>query len=531
MIDRYGFLQQSPTCSDGWSLSYLVPPTQLVGANGMRFSAEGQLYVAQAFGGQISAIDVETGGSRVISPANGDIIAPDDLAFDSHGNLYATEVMSARVSVRRPNGETGVVAGNVPVANGIVVHNDRIFVSEFRADGRILELYPDGSTPRLICEQLMAPNALSVGVDNYLYFPLVPLGEVWRVAIEGGQAERVASGFNIPTAVKFDAQGYLIVVEAGDGSITRVDVQDGSKTCISKVAYGIDNLAFDKFGQLFVSHFTDGSIVKVGAEGANTTIHGGGMLGPFGMCSVDGETLLVADGMSIAQISCAGVQRPAMLLQHGFPGYVRSVASLADGRLLFANSAGGLMTYMPGEEAETLADGFDRLMGISVDASGLVYACESGSGKVICIDGKNTLTVLSGLKRPTGIACGLGGSVFVSESDTGNIHCLEGGQSSVIATGFSEPQGLAIAGDRLYVLDRGDHSLTCVELGSREMTVLANNLPLGTIGGVQINTLPGIDDLMPGPLLPFSDIAILVDGRICISGDANGSVLTLKRMG
>ena len=55
-------------------------------------------------GSQISALDIDTGAVEAISPKGGDIVAPDDLAFDDAGNLYATEVMNGRVSVRDTNG-------------------------------------------------------------------------------------------------------------------------------------------------------------------------------------------------------------------------------------------------------------------------------------------------------------------------------------------------------------------------------------------------------------------------------------------
>ena len=51
-------------------------------------------------GSQISALDFDTGEIETISAKGGDIIAPDDIAFDSGGNLDATEVMDGRVSVR-----------------------------------------------------------------------------------------------------------------------------------------------------------------------------------------------------------------------------------------------------------------------------------------------------------------------------------------------------------------------------------------------------------------------------------------------
>ena len=140
-VDRY--LEsgvQAPTPAPGWSIASLMPASRLYGANGMRFGADGRIYVAQAFGSQISALDPDSGELATVSPVGGSIVAPDDLDFDSRGVLYATEVFSERVSARMPNGEVRVVADHLPVANGIVVHRDRIFVDEFRVGGRVLEL-------------------------------------------------------------------------------------------------------------------------------------------------------------------------------------------------------------------------------------------------------------------------------------------------------------------------------------------------------------------------------------------------------
>jgi hypothetical protein len=72
------------------------------------------------------------------------VVARTILAFDSHGVLYITEVMSERVSARLPDGSLRVIADHVPVANGITTHGDRIFMDEFRPGGRVLELYAEG---------------------------------------------------------------------------------------------------------------------------------------------------------------------------------------------------------------------------------------------------------------------------------------------------------------------------------------------------------------------------------------------------
>ena len=104
-----GDAYQAPQAASGWQLSRRLPASGLYGSNGMQFGPDGRLYVTQAFGSQITAVDITTRALELISPLGGAIVAPDDIAFDSHGNFYATEVMSARVCMRTPAGEVSIV--------------------------------------------------------------------------------------------------------------------------------------------------------------------------------------------------------------------------------------------------------------------------------------------------------------------------------------------------------------------------------------------------------------------------------------
>ena len=130
----------NPIAAEGWRLERLTAPSRLFGANGLRTGPDGRIYVAQVTGSQISALDLDTGQVDTVSPKGGDIIAPDDVAFDSSGNLYATEVMDGRVSVLDTGGQTRVLRDDVPSANGITVHQDRLFIGECREGGRLMEL-------------------------------------------------------------------------------------------------------------------------------------------------------------------------------------------------------------------------------------------------------------------------------------------------------------------------------------------------------------------------------------------------------
>src|SRR6185295_3352316 len=195
----------NPTTADGWRLERLTAPSRLFGANGLRTGPDGRIYVAQVTGSQISALDLETGLLDTVSAKGGDIIAPDDVAFDPRGNLYATEVMDGRVSVRGADGSTRVLRDDVPSANGITFHDGRLFIGECREGGRMMEFDLAGGPPRILLENVPSPNAMEVGPDGLLYFPVMGANQIWRIDPDlknPSVPETVASGLGVPDSVK-----------------------------------------------------------------------------------------------------------------------------------------------------------------------------------------------------------------------------------------------------------------------------------------------------------------------------------------
>ncbi len=180
--------RRSPT---GWRLERLTAPSRLFGANGLRTGPDGRVYIAQVTGSQISALDLTTGAVETISPKGSDIIAPDDVAFDDDGNLYATEVMDGRVSVRDADGRSAGAARRPAVrerhhrAPGPAVR--RRVPRRRPADGT---RSGDGGAPRILLENLPSPNAMEVGPDGLLYFPLMTANEIWRIDPDGGEPQR-----------------------------------------------------------------------------------------------------------------------------------------------------------------------------------------------------------------------------------------------------------------------------------------------------------------------------------------------------
>ncbi len=523
--------RETPRAAPGWTLSTVIAPSTLFGANGMKVGTDGALYVAQAFGSQISALNTESGVAHTVVPVGSAVVAPDDLAFDSHGVMYITEVMSERVSARMPDGTLRVIAEGVPVANGITTHGDRIFMDEFRMDGRVLELYPDGRAPRVIAEHLTLPNALAMGPDDALYFPQVALGEIWRVAVSGGPAERVIAGLALPTAVKFSPRGELYTTEAGSGDLTRIDLTSRTRQVIAKLRPGIDNFAFAPDGRLFVSHFIDGGVAEIDAQGQARSLVAAGLVGPFGIAAGADGMLYIADGMSLAIMHPDGTQaaRPALLVNHDFPGFVRGVATARAGRCFLSTSAGTVAEYEAGRETIVWATGLDQPTGLAIAPDGALVVCETGTGRVLQIDPKDGTTVLAaGLSGPVGIAVRKDGTCFVSEAAAGRVAHVANGQATAVVRGLSEPHGLALLGDDLFILDRAAKTLSCY-IGKTGMhTIIAEHLPVGAAAGIVPKTLPGITDVMPGPLLPFAGLTV-AGSRILVSADGAGAILAITR--
>lgn len=528
-MNRYqmllGAAYQEPQAAPGWQLSRRLPASGLYGANGMQFGPDGRLYITQAFGSQITACDITTGELELISPLGGAIVAPDDVAFDSHGNLYATEVMSARVCKRTPAGEVSIVADNLPAANGITCHADRIFIDEFRGRGRICELYPyDDRPPRLIAEDQRGPNALAVGPDGKLYFPLVPLGEVWRVDTETGEREKVADGLKGPPAVKFNRTGELIVPQAGTGEIVRIDIQTGEKTLIAKVRPGIDNLAFSPDNRLFISHFIDGGVAEVATDGSNAerVLVPKGLVGPWGLCCGQNGMLYIADGLSLATLSSSdAVGRLGGLLDNSFPGFVKAMAPGPAGELLITTMAGDVVQYNPNRLSFShLIRKLKDPYGVTPEASGTVVVAEAGTGALLRIDaeGQSSL-VATGLARPCGVVAASDGSLYVSELGEGRVSKVNAsGTVSTVVAGLKDPRAIALWQDAVLVLDHDAKTLTAVTLTNQHQQTLASQLPVGNPAG-QVR----------GPMDFAGSLAVDQDGRIYIPADGEGSILELKR--
>jgi sugar lactone lactonase YvrE len=515
------------TAAEGWRIDRLTPPSRLFGANGLRTGPDGRLYIAQVTGSQISALDLGSDTLETVSPRGGDIITPDDLAFDDAGNLYATEYMEGRVSVRDAGGHTRVLRDDIPAANGITTHRGRLFVNECREGGRLLEFDLAGGPPRVLLENLPSPNAMEVGPDGLLYFPVMTANEIWRVGLDGGEPERVATDLGVPDSVKFDGDGHIVSTQVASGQVLRIDPRTGAKTVLAQLSPGLDNLTLVD-GRLFASNFT-GEITEVLGDGQTRTLLAGGFNWPHDLAIGTDGRLLVADGTYLYALAADGTREAvAMLFSPGYPGYLRGLAPTGAGDFYCTNSLGQVARYRPGGEAEYLATGFDQLYGIAAGSDGTVAFAELGAGRAHALRDGATTVLADGLAEPTGVAVDRDGAVLVAEGAAGRVVRVDRGRAETVVDGLACPQGLAIAGDTLYIVDAGAKEVVAVEPASGRRWVLASGLPLGAPPGVTPKPLKGIAPFS-GPQGPFAGVTVGPDGTVYVAADGEGSVLAITR--
>ncbi len=520
----------SPVVAAGWRLERITEPSRLFGANGLRTGPDGRLYIAQVTGSRISALNVTTGELAVLTARGGDIVAPDDVAFDDAGTLYATEVMDGRVSAF-DNGRSRVLRDDLPCANGITVHAGRLFVGECRDGGRLMELDRATGAQRILAEDLPSPNAMEVGPDGLLYFPVMTANEIWRIDpyADDVAPQRVAADLGVPDSVKFDGRGRIVSTQAASGQVLRIDPRNGERTVLAQLHPGLDNCSFVG-DRLFASNFS-GEITEITAGGDTTTVLPGGLNWPLDLTVDDRGNLFVADGTYFYAVGAQGALQPlGMLFSPGYPGFIRGVAAAGPGEFVVATSGGQVSRYRPGESAtEVLADGFDQLYGVALEPAGVVVT-EFGTGRVLRVRDGAVDVLAHDLAGPVGVVPAGDGGYLVAESAAGRVVRVGGPRVEPLVDDLTRPQGILLADGRLYIVDAGARAVLAVDLDTGTRHTVASGLPIGPPPGVSPKPLKGMPPFS-GPQGPFAGIARRADGTLFVAADGDGSVLALHPVG
>ncbi|MEV4582085.1 hypothetical protein AB0K16_53540 [Nonomuraea jabiensis] len=493
----------------------------------MAFGPDGRLYVAQFLAGQISAVDLATGDVEVVVPPDGPLHSPDDLAFDTDGAMYVTDLVPGRVWRRDPAGNFTLVTDAITAPNGIACVGTRVFANEMIPGGRLLELPVAGGEPTVLTAGLAMGNAMQLGPDGQLYYPHMLTGEVFRIPLDGGEPELVAADVPDPVAVRFDRGGALLVLSLGEtGTVTRVDLTGtGDRSAIVSELNALDNAAFDAENRMFVSSYAHGGVAELAADGRTRQIVPRGLGGPFGVTIDLGGGVHVADHYRLAQPADQLSGRTGDdVATTELLNFVHGVA--ADGDLLHTTSQyGDVRTYdRRSGTARTRARGLDRPLGIAVRADGTLLVAESGAGRVVAIDHDDQVSVLAeGLGRPIDVAVDAGQRCYVSDEQLAAVYRVEDGVPALLADGLGTPQGITVHDGIVYVVETTHRRLLAIDLATNDVEIEADSLPVMSPAGREpgLFVVPGL----PGMPRPFAGIAATADGSLVIAANGDGGVL------
>ena len=227
----------------------------------------------------------------------------------------------------------------------------------------------------MLLENVPSPNAMEVGPDGLLYFPVMGANEIWRIDPDGGEPERVAGRPRRARRGEVRRRGLHRLHPGGQrpGAADR-SAQRRAHACWPPSTPGLDNLTFVG-DRLFVSNFT-GEITEILGGGETRTVLPGGLNWPLDLAVGDDGTLYVADGTYFYALRRRRRRcRPlGMLFTPGYPGFLRGVTAAGPGEFVVTTSNGQVARYRPRQQAKARCwpSGFDQLYGVAVAPDGSV---------------------------------------------------------------------------------------------------------------------------------------------------------------
>ncbi len=489
-----GLLPLSATASG--NVAIIAKGSSLHSANGFSFDSEDRLYVASGPGSQLVVMDKHGTVLERLGNADG-AQGLDDVAVAADGNVYWTEPFSGKVKKLATGGAIVEIAQLPPGANGITISPDgRIYVNTTILSDTLWEVYPDGSAPRLIAENLGFPNAMDVGPDGFIYVPSwIVHKTVLKVNPDTGATTTAATGFQSPLSVRFDPEGRMHVLDQIAHQIVRVNLSTGAKTPVAEIPPNADNFNFDSEGRLYVSSAEDGAIRRLKHNGQLKEINPAGMILPGGLAvrvGPDGkDELFVGDMFTLRKFRVTGNDAKPKEVEHirfmdpASMITVQSVANAANGSDLILTTwffGGGVQIWNPATHTAvaTYRDLAFPLNAIAFD--GDIAVAELGTGRVIRLSDRSTLG--SGFTIPTGLAA-LGEDLYVADFATGVVSRIVDNGTPLpspvtIASGLSAPEGLTVDTDGgLLVAETGAGRISKVNVATGTVTTIASDLAFG----------------------------------------------------
>lgn len=515
------------SASEVQHMRVLTRGTDLYGTVTVRFSPDGDMFVVDAFSNRLLRMDYRTGKILEVVTGNG-LEGPADIAFLPDGTMFWVNPFVPSIWKKTPDGVSTEVVRMTGMLDGVAVREDgRLFTASFDGRNELYEIDPNGvEPPRVVCNA-GGLDAFDFGPDGYLYAPdfLFGSGNVFKIDVDSGAIQVLASGFKSPISVRVNDAGEVCVLDTGAAEMIKVDAVTGAKTFIASITPNADNFDFGPDGSVYIANNADSFIEVIKPNGVVLALTKPGLSSPGGIgLGKDAEgkdVLYVGDAFAMRRIDLkSGVIKETYYTDLGNPfAAVPPVSLSMDGN----NIIGCNFLF-------NLVQVYDPVAGVTVEMyndfavpvnalrfQGELIVAELGSGCVV--KGSDHTPIISGLYVPAGLAAS-DDDVWVGDWASGIIWLvIENGQvlgqPVPIVFGLDKPEGITVDKDgTLLVVETGTGRLLRVDPISGNVSVVAENLEVGLAG-------PGGT---PPTWVAMSSVAISDSGALYVTCDVGNCV-------
>ncbi|GLV56952.1 hypothetical protein KDH_37910 [Dictyobacter sp. S3.2.2.5] len=185
---------------------------------------------------------------------------PDDLAQDRQGHLLFSDDTTGTIDRLNSDGSVTILLRDPAGPEGLVVLADGTIMFGEQTTNRIMKLAP-GSQTATVVRDLPGHDSQATckhGVDgialdpktNTLIVPDSPIGNVYRMSLDGKTLHLLAAGISRPVGASVDSNGTVFVADECGGAIWKI-TPSGMVTRIGGFAMP-DDIIPDGYGNLLV---------------------------------------------------------------------------------------------------------------------------------------------------------------------------------------------------------------------------------------------------------------------------------------
>lgn len=234
------------------------------------------------------------------------VYRPDDLAFDPAGRLVFSDVHRGTIERFNANGSLTVLISGLAGPEGLVFLPDGTLVIAEQQTNRILAFSPSTSslTVLRVLPGVPGRGGCKDGVDGIaldpttqtLIVPDSPIGNVYRMSLDGKKLTLLASRIPRPVGAAVDAQGDIYVADECGGALWKI-TPAGKTTRMGGFGM-LDDVAFDHHGNLLVTDLKPSihALIRVRlSTGKREVLASQGFIEPQGLAVDGNDTIYLSD--------------------------------------------------------------------------------------------------------------------------------------------------------------------------------------------------------------------------------------------